>query len=63
MICKYFSHSFQHVSIVFVLTASLSSWNIDISKMAYFDVAHCDWVTCGVTIGQFRILTVGLDLA
>ena len=25
MICKYFSHSFQRVSIVFVVTASLSS--------------------------------------
>ena len=35
MICKYFSHSFQRVSIVFVLTVKL---NIDISKMAYLSL-------------------------
>ena len=35
MICKYFSHSFQRVSIVFALTSSLSSWIIDISTMAF----------------------------
>ena len=36
MICKYFLHSFQRVSFVFVLTVSLSSRIFDISTMAYF---------------------------
>ena len=35
MICKYFLHSFQRVSIVFVLIASLSNLIFDISTMAY----------------------------
>ena len=41
IICKYFSHSFQRVSFVFVLTDSLSTRMFDISKMAYFVGLPC----------------------
>ena len=44
MIYKYFSHSFQRVSIVFILTASLTIWSVkglDISCLEFKAQSFC----------------------
>ena len=54
MIRKYFSHSFQRVSIGFVITASLSIWILDISKMAYRPYSYSQyWI--GTSL-QWRLM-------